>query len=129
MPAYLLHLTELAGSLNSSDGASCIICVTGDAYTDFGRRKGSKRGRRRRRRSNRNAKDVTIKVRKKGEGEKNAVNACSMADGAAHVHVFMKIALEFILVQPQGAGLLNVRWRSSQYRHLTFSVQCDSNCI
>ena len=27
MPAYLLHLTELAGSLNSSDGASCIICV------------------------------------------------------------------------------------------------------
>ena len=31
MPAYLLHLTELAGSLNSSDGASCIVCVVNDA--------------------------------------------------------------------------------------------------
>ena len=35
MPAYLLHLTELAGSLNSSDGASCIVCI-GDVASSAG---------------------------------------------------------------------------------------------
>ena len=74
------------------------------------RRKGSKRGNKRRRgSSNRSSKDVSIKVREKGE----KCTTCMTADDrVAHLGTLIKIDLKFIIVRSQGdTGLLDVNWR------------------